>query len=486
MKTAYLYVRVSTDEQKRKGYSLPEQEDRLHRYCEAHNIEVKGIYREDYSAKTFKRPEWNNLLSTLKKNKNRPPEKILFLKWDRFSRNIELAYQMIGILRSLNTQAMAIDQPIDFSIPESTVTLAIYLSIPDAENGRRALNTSNCMRRAKLAGRWPGKAPKGYQNLTTYDGKKYIAPKAAESDLIAWSFKQLAKGTIPADQVRKMACKMGLQCSSSNFWKLIRNPIYCGLIAVPAYQDEQKQFVKAIHQPLISETLFYEVQYILTGNQRQRGVKELGNIFFPLRGFLNCPLCHRKLTGSISKGKYSHYPYYHCAGSICKARFKAETLNKAYEEELKKLKFIPEVHELFRLVLEDNNIFSKKEYDRERKLLISQISEQETVMSQARRLFVKGKLESEDFNEIKRDYNNVSAVLNTQLNKLNLKSAKATQSIVSSVFESNLYDYYVIQEISDKRKLINLITPSTPNLQNLILAPLKMSEALSKIITTVV
>ncbi len=26
MKTAYLYVRVSTDEQKRKGYSLPEQE----------------------------------------------------------------------------------------------------------------------------------------------------------------------------------------------------------------------------------------------------------------------------------------------------------------------------------------------------------------------------------------------------------------------------------------------------------------------------
>lgn len=112
MKTAYLYVRISTDEQKRKGYSLPEQEDCLLRYCEAHNIEVKGIYREDYSAKTFKRPEWNNLLSTLKKNKNRPPEKILFLKWDRFSRNIELAYQMIGVLRSLNTQAMAIDQPV--------------------------------------------------------------------------------------------------------------------------------------------------------------------------------------------------------------------------------------------------------------------------------------------------------------------------------------------------------------------------------------
>ncbi|WEK18677.1 MAG: recombinase family protein [Candidatus Pedobacter colombiensis] len=38
MKSAYLYVRVSTNEQKRKGYSLPEQEDRLLKYCETGNV----------------------------------------------------------------------------------------------------------------------------------------------------------------------------------------------------------------------------------------------------------------------------------------------------------------------------------------------------------------------------------------------------------------------------------------------------------------
>jgi hypothetical protein len=47
MTSACLYVGVSTDEQK-KGYSLPEQEGRLARHCEFNNIEVKGIYREDY------------------------------------------------------------------------------------------------------------------------------------------------------------------------------------------------------------------------------------------------------------------------------------------------------------------------------------------------------------------------------------------------------------------------------------------------------
>jgi site-specific DNA recombinase len=135
MKSAYLYVRVSTDEQKRKDYSLPEQEERLLKHCEFHNIEVKGIYHEDYSAKNFKRPEWESLLNTLKKAKDKPTENVLFVKWDRFSRNIEYAYQMLGILRNINVQAMAIDQPIDFSIPESSVTLAVYLSVPEAENG---------------------------------------------------------------------------------------------------------------------------------------------------------------------------------------------------------------------------------------------------------------------------------------------------------------------------------------------------------------
>ena len=70
MNSAYLYVRVSTDEQRKKGYSLPEQEERLLRHCEMNNILVRDIFREDYSAKTFKRPEWQKLLTALRTRKN--------------------------------------------------------------------------------------------------------------------------------------------------------------------------------------------------------------------------------------------------------------------------------------------------------------------------------------------------------------------------------------------------------------------------------
>jgi DNA invertase Pin-like site-specific DNA recombinase len=139
---------------------FPEQEDRLLKYCEFQNIEVKTIFREDFSAKDFNRPEWKKLISTIRKSRSEEPKTILFLKWDRFSRNIEYAYEMIDILRKLNTVAMSIDQPIDFNVPESSVMLAVYLSIPESENLRRALNTSNGIRRAKQLGRYPNKKKK--------------------------------------------------------------------------------------------------------------------------------------------------------------------------------------------------------------------------------------------------------------------------------------------------------------------------------------
>jgi site-specific DNA recombinase len=42
MKSAYLYICVSTDEQKRKGYSQ-QKEDRPLKYCEFENIERRNL-----------------------------------------------------------------------------------------------------------------------------------------------------------------------------------------------------------------------------------------------------------------------------------------------------------------------------------------------------------------------------------------------------------------------------------------------------------
>jgi site-specific DNA recombinase len=55
------------------------------------------VIREDHSAKTFNRPERMRLLADLKKRRGKV-DFILFIKWDRFSRNAGDAYQMINML----------------------------------------------------------------------------------------------------------------------------------------------------------------------------------------------------------------------------------------------------------------------------------------------------------------------------------------------------------------------------------------------------
>jgi DNA invertase Pin-like site-specific DNA recombinase len=166
MKIADLYIRVSTDEQADKGYSQRDQEERLRRYCQIQNIEVRKVIYEDHSAKTFNRPEWNKYLIFLRKNKN-TADLVLFIKWDRFSRNAGDAYQMISILRKLGIEPQAVEQPLDLSVPENKMMLAFYLAAPEVENDRRALNTFHGMRRAKKEGRYLGIAPTGYINRTS-------------------------------------------------------------------------------------------------------------------------------------------------------------------------------------------------------------------------------------------------------------------------------------------------------------------------------
>jgi hypothetical protein len=75
-----------------------------------------------------------------------------------------------------------------------------------------------------------------------------------EAGHIKWSFEQLAAGLFTISQVRRMVCAKGLHSKPTHFWKLIRNPVYCGIIRISANQTEKMQFVRAINESLISET----------------------------------------------------------------------------------------------------------------------------------------------------------------------------------------------------------------------------------------
>lgn len=400
MKTADLYVRVSTDEQADKGYSVRSQEEVLRKYCGIQNITVRKVIYEDYSAKTFNRPAWNEMLSKLKKEKGRSVDLLLFVKWDRFSRNAGDAYQMINILRKSGIEPQAVEQPLDLSIPENKMMLAFYLAAPEVENDRRALNTFYGMRRARKEGRYLTTGPYGYINRTTDTGKKIIVPVEPKAGIVKWAFEQVAKGIFHIDDIRREVNARGMNCSKSNFYTLLKNPVYCGKIVVPAYHDEPMQLVKGQHEPIISESLFYEVQDIINGKKRIQLVKISTADNLPLRGFLLCPHCGKQLTGSASKGRSAYYYYYHCS-SACGIRYKAEAANDSFVDELSK--YVPKkgIAELYKAVVKDIFYQQTGSQAEGKKELLNQIQTENDRLAKARRLLLDDAIDSNDYKTIK-------------------------------------------------------------------------------------
>ena len=457
---AIIYTRVSTDEQN-NGYSPSDQKDKLHKYCENNNIEIVGFYHDDESGKTFNRPEWINIMQFIKKNSGYV-DNILFLKWDRFSRNVAEAYITIRDLKKMGVEPQSIEQPLDFEIPESKIMLAIYLAAPEVDNDRRALNIFHGIRRGKKEGRWLGACLKGYINTRDENNRPIITPEGGKKEeLIKRAFSEYITGVYNIEELRRKLNKEGLKSSRNSFWMLLRNKGYIGKVLVPAYKDEPAQWVDGVHEAIVDEEIFYAVQDILDGRK-----KKMPNKFqtvrdeFPLRGYLTCPKCNRNLTASASKGRAGgKFFYYHC-GNGCKERQKASTLNELIIPFLAKYNSNPQSINLFGAILKQqlkqNNTAGRKEIED----VTKSIGKLKQRLKNAKDMMLDGEFSSSEYKEMKIE-------IETELDKLNREEVQFRQGIenyddkIDDCLDLllNLDAYYVAKNTEIKQKIIGSVFP---------------------------
>ena len=475
MKIADLYIRVSTDEQADKGYSQRNQEEMLRKYCSVNYITVRKVIYEDHSAKTFNRPQWKVYLLDLKRYKGKS-DLVLFLKWDRFSRNAGDAYQMINTLRKLGVEPQAIEQPLDMSVPENKMMLAFYLAAPEVENDRRALNVIAGMRRAIKEGRFMGKAPYGYVNKSDENGNKYIAIQEPMAGIIRWSYEQLAKGIYNIQQVYEMAQLRGFNGARSLFWFAIRNPVYCSKVFLPKHKDEESRYVKAKHEPIVSEALFYEVQDILSRRKRISLTTVRVEPSLPLRGFLICPECKKVLSGSISKGNTKRYAYYHCYNG-CNYRRRADLFNLQFVSQLSTYRPKKEILDAFLVTLHDAWLNQTSHLYQERSKITNGIKELNDKLEYLAELLMAKRIEPEDYRNMK----SMNAVkidkLNSQLAKLNSEKIDIEQLLQLGIENLLKLDYaYEIADIDKKREIIAAVCPDKLEIENGSLRTVRVNE----------
>lgn len=401
------YKRVSTDDQADRGFSLQHQEDMLLQWCRINKHEVVGIYTEDYSGKTFDRPEWKKLMNYIRHNKNKENGKrkvdiIICNRWDRFSRNQYDALTTIKELEGLGVIVNTVEQPLDMSNPDNKVLLSLYLTIPEVENDKNSIRTKEGSRRARVEGCWTGKAPRGYINIRTISDKKSTLRPSDESPIVVEAFEKLASGIYSADEVRRWMNSKGIDICKNQFLNLIRNIVYTGKIYVKSLKNNPELIVIGLHPPLVSDELFAAANDVLAGRKRKMVFNLDKSDLYPLKGLLKCEKHNLSLTGGKSKGRYGTYHYYHCTvkNDKCK-RYPVDWVHSVIEKTLQKIEMSAGVIKAYHKVLE--GLFESEDMDR-LKGMVKLNSEIEKLNGQNRVIqehLMNGKLTVEEYRELK-------------------------------------------------------------------------------------
>ena len=190
-----IYCRVSSDEQT-LGASLDVQEERLRKYCNqmGYNIINNIPYREDESAKTFeKRPVIQGIMNYIRKNKGRV-NKLLFLRWDRYSRDIISASENLKELLKSGVEPNAIEAPLDFNSDTWPLLLGVHIGSAQCDNIKRSKATMDGIHGTLAKGKCANKAPRGYKNVRISKHETHVEIDTNTAPFIQAMFKEVAKG----------------------------------------------------------------------------------------------------------------------------------------------------------------------------------------------------------------------------------------------------------------------------------------------------
>lgn len=198
-----IYCRVSTDEQ-RQGTSVDVQEERLKAYCAYKGYNIINIpefhdCKEDESAKTFeKRPVMQAILKYIRKNRGKV-QKLLFLRWNRFSRDVIEAPSVVGDLLKIGVEPNAIEEELNYNSSSWPVLLGAYIGIAQSDNIARSLATIDGIRATLKSGKCSNKAPRGYKNVRESKHRCYVVINEEAAKPIRTAFNELSKGVISAN-----------------------------------------------------------------------------------------------------------------------------------------------------------------------------------------------------------------------------------------------------------------------------------------------
>jgi len=238
-----LYIRVSTEDQAKEGFSLPAQLSRLRDFSRARQWEVIGEYVDDgYSGRNTKRPGYQKMFKEIKNW-----DGLLVIKMDRIHRNSKNFMNMMDQLNKEEKEFISMSESLDTSSAMGRFVMNIIQAIAELESGQIGERTYGGMKqKAKqpMAGDNGGKTPFGYKKIYKQIGKDTISEiiEVPENLEIVKKMYELAENGM---SINKIAQALGVNYSKAH--TVLHNPFYAGLQRW--MNDLSKPTVEAIIDP---------------------------------------------------------------------------------------------------------------------------------------------------------------------------------------------------------------------------------------------
>lgn len=307
MKNGAIYVRVSTDEQAREGYSIEAQIKAIKDYAHKNNIFIDNqyIFKDEgiSGRKAEKRPAFMEMIR-IAKTKPKKFDVILVHKFDRFSRNREdsIVYKSL-LKKEFGINVLSISEPID---PNDKMSIILEAFL-EAMAEYYSINLSEEVRKGQLEkhshGELQTRPSYGYNVLNN----KLIVNKE-EARIVKFIFESYSLENLPMLNIARKLSMMGITNKNGNkfenrsLYYILNNPVYIGKLRYTPnrrkdtydFDDPNTIITNGEHEPIISLDLWNLTQEKISQNNKWKKPKlRIDNsVKHWLRGLIRCSECN--------------------------------------------------------------------------------------------------------------------------------------------------------------------------------------------------
>lgn len=386
---AAVYIRVSTEDQAREGFSLGEQKEKLLQLCAFKGYEVFKIYEDaGISAKDMEhRPAFQEMLSDMKKGKI---NYIVAYKLDRVTRSVRDLEELISVLEQYNCFLVCDRDDVNTSTANGRFFVRMLTVLSQLEIEIVSERTKFGLNGAIKSGHLPGVLALGYKK----DGNKKTIIDETTKPVIERIFKMYLEGK-SFQQISNIFNEEELlkpkKWKDTTIQKIIDNKIYMGDYEQFKRIAKNKQIEPVVYmnvvEPIISRAVWEECQHQKEKNQRTY-TRDRVYLFFQK---IKCPICGRIMKCKGSGGKKKKYMYYNC--EKCHLNFREDKIEELLTNFIYDMvEYDMAVKKYFLPILADHKPTKTDDLDKEMKQLEKQ-------KERIKKAYMSGIVEMEDFSE---------------------------------------------------------------------------------------